>query len=110
MAKLTAKEEGMLRNTAEMHRRCLDEVNKMLVAGGCEPEPETVIRGAHVVASGIIAKTTGFFSDIGKKITDGYNETKKAGEERLINKEIDSQVAEQLKDVKEKLHATVKTA
>jgi hypothetical protein len=104
MSKITPQAEQMLRNTAAMHKGCLEEINKLLIAGGCEPEPETIINGAKVVASGVIARTGSFFSNIGQNVKDAYETTKKAGEIRIQSKEIDRQVEDQMKAVKEKLH------
>jgi hypothetical protein len=107
MSKLDAKLESAYRSQIAVAQGMIAACNKELIAGGCEPEPDTMIKGAKVVASGVIARTGSFFSNIGQNVKDAYAETKKAGEVRIQTKEIDKQVEEQMKQVKAKLHGAM---
>lgn len=104
MSRLDAKLESAYRAQIAVAQGMIEACNKELIAGGCEPEPDTIIKGAHVVASGVIARTGSFFSALGNNVKEAYNTTKQAGEVRLQAKEVDRQVEEQMKAVKEKLH------
>jgi hypothetical protein len=103
MAKLTAGQESILRKQAAIFRGGLEECNKLLVEGGCEPEPETVMHSAKALASGAIARTTGMFSAAVDGAKNFIKDTKTAGVERQTKKEIENQIEDQMKAVKEQL-------
>lgn len=103
MAKLTAIQESMLRKQAAIFRGGLEECNKLLIEGGCEPEPETVMHSAKALASGAVARTTGMFTAAIDGAKNFIKDTKTAGVERQARKEIEAQIEEQMSKVKEEL-------
>jgi len=107
MAKLDTKIEKAYRQQIAVAQGIIDECNRELIAGGCEPEPDSVVKTGKAIANGVVAKTGSFFQNLGKNIKDSYESTKQAGEVRIAEKEIDRQVADQMKALKEKLHAAV---
>lgn len=104
-AKISSAEEKALRTAAAVHQGCIDKINDALVAGGCEPTVPGIMSTTHQITSGVIAKTGGFFSNLGKNIKESYEETKKAGEQRIARQEVDRQVEEQMKALKDQMHA-----
>lgn len=107
MKKLNSTQENILRKQIRIAQETITECNQLLVDGGCEPEPETMLNTAKAVTSGAIEKTARFFGSIKETVVNAYDETKKAGSERIARKEVDKQVEEQMKAVKDQLHAAV---
>jgi len=107
MNKLNNVQEIILRKQIAVAKETIEECNKLLVDGGCEPEPDTMLKSAKVVTAGAIEKTARFFGSIKDTVVNAYDETKKAGSERIIRKEIDKQVEDQMKSVRDQLHAAV---
>lgn len=105
MTKLTESQEKTLRNTAKMHQACLDEVNRMLVEGGCEPHQPGILTGAKDLATGSYARTKSLIGNIVDGVKGGFEKTRKAGQEFQAQRELEKQVDEQLKAVKEQLKA-----
>ena len=105
---LTPEMESMLRQNAAMHRGCLDEINKLLIAGGCEPEPDSILTDAKVLVYGVGAKTTNFFKAVGSGFKNAFNSTKAAGEEAVIQAKINRQIEEQMTAMRKELAEAMK--
>jgi hypothetical protein len=100
-------QEKILRRTIAAAQETISECNKLLIDGGCEPEPESLFTGTKVVFEGTVEKASRFFSNVGKGFKTAFNETKEAGKDRIVQKEIDKEVSEQMKKVEEELRKAI---
>ena len=104
------KDEMLLRSTVAMHKGCIEEINKLLVAAGKEPEPESIIKTTKAVANGLVATVGNKISAFGNMLSGQYEDVKKAGALRQAEKELERKLNEdiqnQMKALRDKLHAS----
>jgi hypothetical protein len=106
--RLTSQQESMIRKLIAVRKGEIDEYNKMLIAGNCEPEPETIMTDVKLVAYGIKGKVKGGFRSFLDGVKTGMANVKATGQEEVVEKEINNQIDEQVKKMREDLAKALK--